>query len=197
MHRSKVLAHSPNTIHYTILSNLELIDKVLIAGNDDGLIVLNIQKDENVLTPDPSWKFLGEKELEKEPNLLKAKTQLLEYLRGERTAFDLPLSPKGTPFEHTVWQAVQKIPYGITKSYAQIAREIGNPKAVRAVGNANRVNPIEICIPCHRVISSTGELRGYAAGVAVKRKLLDLEQSQWRKKQKTGSNEVSALPQKD
>ena len=107
--------------------------------------------------------------------LLQAKMQLLEYFNGERDVFDLALSPKGTEFQNKVWKQLQKIPFGKTKSYGDIASKINNPKAMRAVGMANRNNPIPIIIPCHRVIGSNGKLTGFAGGLDLKKRLLDFE----------------------
>jgi O-6-methylguanine DNA methyltransferase len=104
-----------------------------------------------------------------------ARKQLLEYLRGERTKFAVPLDIQGTPFQLQVWQALQEIPYGHTASYADIAASIGNPRACRAVGGANNTNPVPIVIPCHRVIGRNGRLVGYGSGVWRKRLLLELE----------------------
>ncbi|HWK25539.1 MAG TPA: methylated-DNA--[protein]-cysteine S-methyltransferase [Solirubrobacter sp.] len=102
------------------------------------------------------------------------KQQLDEYFAGERTAFDLPLAPQGTPFELTVWEALQRIPYGETCSYGALAHEVGS--VARAVGGANGRNPISIIVPCHRVIGADGSLTGYGGGLDIKRALLDLEQ---------------------
>lgn len=102
--------------------------------------------------------------------------ELEEYLGGKRRSFSICLSPKGTPFQMKVWHALLQIPYGQTRSYKQIAQTIGNEKASRAVGSANRNNPLLILIPCHRVIHQDGSLSGYAAGVELKEKLLNLEQ---------------------
>ncbi len=107
--------------------------------------------------------------------LLCAKKQLEEYLAGTRQTFDLPLHAKGTAFQQKVWEQLQSIPYGETRSYGQIAAAIGNPKASRAVGGANNKNPIAIIIPCHRVIGANGALVGYAGGLTVKETLLALE----------------------
>ncbi|MFJ6112564.1 methylated-DNA--[protein]-cysteine S-methyltransferase [Agrococcus sediminis] len=104
-----------------------------------------------------------------------AAQQLAEYWAGERTAFDLPLAPVGTPFQQRVWQALREIPYGETRTYGWIAERIGQPTAVRAVGLANGRNPCSIVVPCHRVVGSSGALTGYAGGVERKRFLLDLE----------------------
>jgi len=101
--------------------------------------------------------------------------QLREYFAGERKTFDLPIKPKGTPFQLAVWSELQKIAYGATRSYADIARAIGRPAAVRAVGAANGANPIPIVIPCHRVIGSNGSLTGFGGGIDMKRRLLDFE----------------------
>jgi len=104
-----------------------------------------------------------------------AARQLNEYFKGKRQKFDLPLAPIGTSFQQKVWKALQRISYGETKSYKQIAEGIGNPLASRAVGMANHNNPIMIIVPCHRVIGSSGKLVGYAGGLSLKQYLLDLE----------------------
>ena len=104
-----------------------------------------------------------------------AREQLEEYFAGERREFDLPLAPGGTPFQNDVWDALRAIPYGETRSYGELAEEIGRPGAARAVGAANGLNPLAIVVPCHRVIGSNRSLTGYAAGVERKRQLLELE----------------------
>lgn len=101
--------------------------------------------------------------------------ELDEYFAGERMEFSVSLVLTGTPFQKMVWDALRKIPYGAIPSYSDIADEIGRPSAVRAVGLANNKNPIPIFIPCHRVIGRDGSLTGYAGGLEIKRKLLDLE----------------------
>lgn len=112
----------------------------------------------------------------KETALIKnAFCQLNEYFLGQRQKFDLPIAPKGTTFQLAVWQALLTIPYGETRSYQEIATQIGNPKASRAVGGANNKNPISIIIPCHRVIGANGDLVGYGGGLFIKKKLLSLE----------------------
>ena len=113
---------------------------------------------------------------EKETILLKeAKKQIEEYFSLKRKKFNLPLKQEGTEFMQRVWKVLQEIPYGETRSYKQIAKQIGNPKAVRAVGMANNRNKIPIIVPCHRVIGSNGKLVGYALGLDIKKYLLDLE----------------------
>lgn len=111
------------------------------------------------------------------PMLLKAKQQLQQYFAGQRQQFDLPLDFQGTEFQQHVWNALLTIPYGETRSYKDIALQIGNVKAVRAVGAANGKNPISIIAPCHRVIGSGGALVGFAGGLDKKQILLNLEQS--------------------
>ena len=109
------------------------------------------------------------------PLLRRGRQELLEYLAGERQSFDLPLCPRGTPFQRRVWSALGDIPYGQTRTYAQIARAVDSPRGFRAVGMANNHNPIPILIPCHRVVGSGGALTGYAGGLELKRALLKLE----------------------
>ncbi|NNJ29781.1 methylated-DNA--[protein]-cysteine S-methyltransferase [Lacrimispora defluvii] len=114
--------------------------------------------------------------LKKSTDLIKKTVlQLNEYLIGERTQFDLPLKPEGTAFQKKVWEALCTIPYGQTRSYKEIAVQIGNEKACRAVGMANNRNPISIIIPCHRVIGADKSLVGYGRGLDIKVKLLNLE----------------------
>jgi methylated-DNA-[protein]-cysteine S-methyltransferase len=109
------------------------------------------------------------------PLILETMRQLRAYFRGELHRFDLPLAIDGTDFQRRVWSALLTIPYGETRSYAEIARQIGAPRAFRAVGTANGDNPIAIAVPCHRVINSGGALGGYGGGLTLKRLLLDLE----------------------
>ena len=111
----------------------------------------------------------------KMPLLERAEGQILEYINGRRQVFDLPLSPVGTPFQLKVWAALRDIPFGETESYGALAGRIGHPGAARAVGAANRVNPLPILIPCHRVVGSSGKLTGYAGGLDLKQALLALE----------------------
>jgi methylated-DNA-[protein]-cysteine S-methyltransferase len=112
------------------------------------------------------------------PLLLETTRQLGEYFAGQRNEFDLPLELMGTDFQRRVWGALQRIPFGQTRSYADIAREIGQPDAVRAVGAANGRNPISIIVPCHRVIGTSGALTGFGGGLDAKAKLLALESPQ-------------------
>jgi methylated-DNA-[protein]-cysteine S-methyltransferase len=146
------------------------IGPLLLVG-DGGLHELWFVKGRRPKQPHPQWKKNAKP-------FAAATQQLREYFAGRREDFDLPLVLHGTPFQLSVWRNLQKIPYGQTISYLDLAREIGNPKAVRAVGLANGSNPIPIIIPCHRVIGSDGSLTGFGGGLPTKQKLLALESRQ-------------------
>jgi len=118
----------------------------------------------------PHWRRADD-----EPVLAAARTQLAEYFDGRRSDFDLPLAPRGTPFQQAVWQALLAVPFGATSTYGAIAGAIGRPTAVRAVGAAVGANPIGIVVPCHRIVGADGSLTGYAGGLDRKTKLLALE----------------------
>jgi len=118
---------------------------------------------------------LNNGEKKETPLIKKTAKQIDEYFNGKRTIFDLPLVLHGTDFQVSVWKSLQKIPFGKTRSYGEIAAAIGNPKASRAVGMANNRNPISIIVPCHRVIGQNGSLTGYAGGLELKQRLLELE----------------------
>ena len=149
--------------------------KSLLCQTPIGLLQI-VEDDSAITTIRLAENSFPQKE-EETPLLLEAKRQLTEYFSGKRKNFDLPLAPKGTPFQQKVWAALQTIPYGETRSYKQVAEQIGNPKACRAVGLANNKKPIILAIPCHRVIGADGRLVGYAGGVWIKEKLLELEQA--------------------
>jgi methylated-DNA-[protein]-cysteine S-methyltransferase len=118
----------------------------------------------------------GPKTAAQHPELFRATIQqLAEYFEGRRTDFDLPLDLSGTPFQLRVWAELQRIPYGETISYSELAARVGSPGAFRAVGAANGRNPVPIIVPCHRVIAADGALQGFGAGLEAKRILLDLE----------------------
>lgn len=107
--------------------------------------------------------------------LRRARQQLEEYFQGTRRQFDLPLAPRGTPFQLEVWKALASIPYGRTMSYGQLAAQLRRPSAMRAVGAANGRNPLPIVVPCHRVIGADGGLTGFSGGISIKRMLLEIE----------------------
>ncbi len=144
------------------------IGELLLAGEAEALAMIGFPKGAMRRDPEPDWIY-------NEKPLALAREQLAEYFAGERKDFDLPLSLTGTEFQIAVLEALQKIPYGETTSYGAIAKQIGRPKAVRAVGAANGRNPIPIIVPCHRVIGSTGDLTGFGGGLDTKAELLRLE----------------------
>ena len=123
----------------------------------------------------PGPAAFGDRADHADPVLGAAAGQLAAYFAGERTRFDLPLAPAGTPFQQTVWTALTDVGYGQTVTYGQLAARLGHPAASRAVGLANGRNPISIVVPCHRVIGADGSLTGYGGGLERKRFLLDLE----------------------
>lgn len=146
------------------------VGRLTLVAGDRGLTAILWEND------DPLRVRLGElAERPDHPVLLETERQLGDYFAGRRRSFDIPLDFLGTDFQKRVWAALLRIPFGETRTYAQIAEEIGNPKSVRAVGAANGRNPISIVAPCHRVIGSNGSLTGFAGGLEAKRLLLSLE----------------------
>ena len=145
------------------------VGAILLAADEEGLRSVSFPTAKRPVEPEPDW-------VRDDERLAEAREQFAAYFRGERKEFDLKLVLDGTPFQQDVLRALQQIPYGETRSYADIARMIGRPKAVRAVGGANGRNPLSIVIPCHRVIGSSGALTGFGGGLPVKKALLDLEQ---------------------
>lgn len=136
---------------------------------------LSIEADEQAVTA-IGFGHCGCSSPQKETPLIReAIKQLNEYLEGRRTVFDLPLRAEGTPFQQKVWDALCDIPYGEVRSYGDIAKAVGNPKASRAVGMANNRNPLAIVVPCHRVVGANGKLVGYAGGLDIKSGLLGIE----------------------
>jgi methylated-DNA-[protein]-cysteine S-methyltransferase len=144
------------------------IGELLIAGDEDALRVVGFPEGSMRREPEPQWIY-NEKPFDA------ACEQLTAYFAGTLTEFDLELRPDGTDFQLQVLRELRKIPYGTTVSYGEIARRIGRPRAVRAVGRANGRNPLPIIIPCHRVIGSSGQLTGFGGGLPTKEALLRLE----------------------
>jgi methylated-DNA-[protein]-cysteine S-methyltransferase len=144
------------------------IGELLLAGEDGALSMIGFPKGSMRREPEADWIF-------NEKPLADACAQLSEYFAGSRKNFEIPLQLNGTEFQVSVLEALQDIPYGETTSYGAIAKRIGRPKAVRAVGAANGRNPLPIVVPCHRVIGSTGDLTGFGGGLDTKEALLRLE----------------------
>jgi len=155
-------------MHYTYMDSP--IGRLLLAGDRDRLQLVGFPSGAKARGADSGWHRSDER-------FTVVKRQLTEYFAGKRRDFDLPLAPETTEFQGQVLAALQEIPYGETRSYLDIARRIGKPKAVRAVGGANGNNPIPIIIPCHRVVGANGALTGFGGGIETKRFLLDLERS--------------------
>jgi methylated-DNA-[protein]-cysteine S-methyltransferase len=146
------------------------VGRLTLVASEHGLAAILWEKDNPRRVP------LGEVvESDSHPVLLETERQLQEYFAGQRREFTLPLDFRGTEFQRRVWTALLTIPFGQTRSYAQIAQQIGCPAAVRAVGAANGRNPLSIIAPCHRVVGSNGQLTGFAGGLEAKAKLLSLE----------------------
>jgi O-6-methylguanine DNA methyltransferase len=167
------------TLHYVNIDSMA--GPLFLAGSAKGLVALEFDRrlpGQQTIRPNP-------RDLRSEKNVVSFEesreamqayvNQLEEYFSGARRRFDFPLDLRGTDFQIACWQALLAIPYGETRSYADIARAVGKPNAFRAVGMANNRNPIAIVVPCHRVIASDGGLCGYGGGLDVKRKLLELE----------------------
>jgi len=144
------------------------IGDLLLAGDEHGLSLVAFPEGSMRREPDPEWIY-------SEKPFAEARAQLTAYFAGSLQEFDLPLQPHGTEFQLQVLSELQKIPYGTTTSYGDIAKRIGRPKAVRAVGAANGRNPLPIIIPCHRVVGSSGDLTGFGGGLPTKKALLRLE----------------------
>jgi methylated-DNA-[protein]-cysteine S-methyltransferase len=147
------------------------VGKLKLVASHQGLVAILWQNDKptrvrlNELTEDA-----------RHPLLLETERQLGEYFAGKRKTFSVPLDMRGTSFQKNVWHALLAIPFGETRSYGQLAKQLGNPQAVRAVGAANGRNPISIIVPCHRVIGSSGKLTGFGGGLETKAHLLNLEE---------------------
>ncbi len=144
------------------------IGDLLLAGEDKALSLVAFPEGSMRRDPEQDWIY-------NEKKFAAARQQLTEYFAGDRKNFDLPLSLAGTEFQLRVLEELQRIPYGETTSYGDIAARIGKPKALRAVGAANGRNPIPIIVPCHRVIGSGGDLTGFGGGLDAKQALLQLE----------------------
>jgi methylated-DNA-[protein]-cysteine S-methyltransferase len=147
------------------------IGTLLLAGDGMRMRLIHFQSGPHARKPAAEW-------VRNPVPFAAAVSQLAEYFEGRRCTFELPLAPRGTEFQQTVWAALRRIPYGETLSYGELARRIGRPHASRAVGLANGANPLPIVVPCHRVIGADGSLTGFGGGLDIKRKLLALERAQ-------------------
>ncbi len=154
------------TTYYTYMDSP--IGSLLLAGDGENLHTLGFPGGKMQRRHEPGW-------VEDAAPFAQVIEQLRAYFAGKLERFDLPLAPEGTEFQRKVWSALQHIPYGETRSYGELAHEIGNGSASRAVGAANGQNPIPVIIPCHRVVGGNGSLTGFGGGLETKQRLLELE----------------------
>jgi methylated-DNA-[protein]-cysteine S-methyltransferase len=148
------------------------VGELLLAANNDGLTGIYFEENRHRSRPDPVSGHAVAGDGAASAILASARAQLTAYFAGELTVFSIPLAARGTPFQERVWGALRDIGFGRTISYAELARRVGQPTAVRAVGGANGRNPLPIVVPCHRVIGADGSLTGFGGGVERKRWLL-------------------------
>ncbi|MNB77019.1 Methylated-DNA--protein-cysteine methyltransferase [compost metagenome] len=163
-------------VYYSAMESL--IGPLTLCATEQGLCLIEFGPFEETREQAEKWLAaqLGRVELlPGEEQLAGVRLQLTEYFEGRRRDFALPLDMRGTPFQLQVWAALRNIPYGASASYKEIAQAVGNVKAVRAVGGANNRNPVPVIVPCHRVIGAAGALVGYAGGLGIKSRLLELE----------------------
>jgi methylated-DNA-[protein]-cysteine S-methyltransferase len=146
------------------------VRKLKLVASEKGLVAILWEND------NPRRVILGDlRKVDHQPILVEAELQLKEYFEGKRQGFSIPLDMRGTAFQQSVWEALLEIPFGETRSYGQLAKQLGKPTAMRAVGAANGRNPLSIVVPCHRVIGSSGQLTGFAGGLEAKEHLLKIE----------------------
>jgi len=165
-----VKADSPTRKRYVHKTMSSPVGTLTLVATDEGLAGILWEND----WPNRAPLRIGTRD-DSHLVLIEAERQLNEYFSGRRREFALELDVEGTPFQRKVWNALRTIPFGETRSYGDIARQIGNPGAMRAVGAANGRNPVSIVVPCHRVIGSTGKLTGFGGGLDAKARLLALE----------------------
>jgi methylated-DNA-[protein]-cysteine S-methyltransferase len=148
------------------------LGEMVLASDGDALSGAWFEGQRHQPRPGPAWQRRPDL-----PVLRRAAAELAEYFAGERIAFDVPLAPVGTPFQHDVWRAIAGVPYGATIAYRDLAARAGRPESIRAAGTATGRNPLSIIVPCHRIVGADGALTGYAGGLARKRALLALERA--------------------
>jgi methylated-DNA-[protein]-cysteine S-methyltransferase len=151
------------------------LGELLLAAGDAGLTSVHFEEHRHAQGPGAGWRHVADVAGRASDVLAAARAQLAEYFAGERTAFSLPLAARGTPFQECVWAALRDIGFGETISYAELARRVAAPAAVRAVGGANARNPLSVVVPCHRVVGADGSLTGFGGGIERKRWLLQHE----------------------
>lgn len=170
MTRTSTVDPGMRTLHRASVASP--IGELTVVADDDAIVAIHFEGEPGHADAVPVTDDVA---LAGHPVLRAAVEQLGEYFRGERTEFDLPLDPAGTPFQHDAWSALRTIPFGTTMSYGEQAAVMGDRRKARAVGAANGRNPIPIVVPCHRVVGSNGHLTGFAGGIEAKAWLLDHE----------------------
>jgi methylated-DNA-[protein]-cysteine S-methyltransferase len=167
------------TPHFITLWDTEIMPEWTEIQVIDGLRLRMVATDCGIRAIDFHFTWPVEEVVrnDRNPVLVETGSQLRAYFAGDLRNFDLPLDMQGTEFQLRVWRELERIPYGETRSYTQVAVAVGAPQAVRAVGAANGANPVPIVVPCHRVIGSSGKLTGYGGGLPLKKRLLELEGS--------------------
>ena len=163
-------------IGYTIVDSP--LGRLLVAATERGVCAVSLGDDDTALTAELAAEYPKATLSRDDTGIEGAVTTLLDYLRGARPDANLPLDVQATAFQRQVWQALQAIPYGETRTYGQLARELGNPAAMRAVGRACATNPVSLIVPCHRAVGSDGKLHGFRWGLGRKQALLDMEREQ-------------------
>lgn len=158
--------------HYTTTLTSPAGPLVCVVDDTGALVRIEFAKGRDAAQMRAQLARAGARAVDDSERTRAVREQLRDYFGGRRTDFDLPLAPRGTPFQQTVWRALARIPFGETRTYADIARAVGKPRAARAVGRATGANPIPIVIPCHRVVGSDGSLVGFGGGLDVKEILL-------------------------
>jgi methylated-DNA-[protein]-cysteine S-methyltransferase len=161
----------PDAIHYHEMPSP--VGRLRLIADRDALRGIWFERERHRKPSPPHWILAADPRVS--APIAAACMQLREYFAGSRQRFELPLRPLGTAFQLEVWQELERIPYGVTISYGELARRIGKPQAMRAVGAANGRNPLPIVLPCHRVIGANGSLTGFGGGLPIKRHLLTLE----------------------
>jgi O-6-methylguanine DNA methyltransferase len=162
-------------VYYSFFDS-SFLGRVFVASTEKGVCMVDYFTSEKVFLKELREFFPGEIIRDDQKNKA-ALSQLKKYLEGKLRRFECPMDLRGTSFEKRVWSELAKIPYGVTRSYKEIAEKIGHPRAFRAVGNANGKNFLPLILPCHRVIESNGGLGGFGHGIKVKKRLLDFEKS--------------------
>lgn len=171
-HQTSAASHT--TIYYTLLQTP--IGALQLFSTSKGLMKLALPNEPRSVAETYIRRLLGAITIREDAAAHEiALAELTAYFAGACHAFNVPLDPRGTPFQRLVWDAVAAVPYGETRTYGEIARTIGRPAAARAVGAANGANPLPVIIPCHRLIGANGDLTGYGGGIEIKRQLLALE----------------------